>query len=100
MTSAILLFKIELPITNSRSAGIAWVELSSGAFWAMTVPPGQVLDELTRIRPAEVLLAESGPMEMGGSSTEHHVGCRSCGAGVRTEDPLRSRQGWNRRVER
>ena len=49
--------------------------------------------------PAEAW-AESGPMEMGGSSTEHHVGCRSCGAGVRTEDPLRSRQGWNRRVER
>jgi len=39
-------------------AGVAWVELSSGAFWATTAPPGHVLDELVRIAPAEVLLGE------------------------------------------
>jgi len=36
-------------------AGLAWVELSSGAFWAMTAPAEGVLDELVRIRPAEVI---------------------------------------------
>ena len=40
------------------SAGLAWAELSSGAFWAMTVPADHVLDELTRIGPAEVIFAE------------------------------------------
>ena len=41
-------------------AGIAWVELSSGAFWTMCVPAGSALDELIRIRPAEVLFADGG----------------------------------------
>ena len=41
-------------------AGLAWVELSSGAFWAMTVPADHVLDELVRIRPAEVVFPEGG----------------------------------------
>jgi len=40
------------------SAGLAWAELSSGAFWAMTVPADHVLDELTRIGPAEVIFPE------------------------------------------
>jgi len=45
------------------TAGIAWVELSSGAFWAMTVPSDHVLDELTRIHPAEVILAEGSGLD-------------------------------------
>jgi len=43
--------------------GIAWVELSSGVFWTMLTPAEHVLDELVRIRPAEVLFAESGPYD-------------------------------------
>ena len=39
-------------------AGVAWVELSSGLFQLMDVPTRGLLDELTRIRPAEVLLPE------------------------------------------
>jgi len=38
--------------------GVAWTELSSGAFWAMLCPADHLLDELVRIRPAEVLLPE------------------------------------------
>ncbi len=45
------------------NVGIAWTELSSGAFWTMTSPAEHVLDELTRIRPAEVLYAESSPAD-------------------------------------
>jgi DNA mismatch repair protein MutS len=44
-------------------AGIAWVELSSGAFWAMLTSPQHVLDELVRIRPSEVLLAEGSSQD-------------------------------------
>ncbi len=40
------------------TVGLAWVELSSGAFQAMTVPADSALDELVRIRPAELLLPE------------------------------------------
>ncbi len=43
---------------GANSAGIAWVELSSGAFWAMCVPADHVTDELIRVRPAEVILPE------------------------------------------
>ncbi|MFP4105150.1 MAG: DNA mismatch repair protein MutS [Phycisphaerae bacterium] len=42
------------------AVGLAWVELSSGAFWTMTLPPNQLLDELVRIGPAEVIFPESG----------------------------------------
>lgn len=43
--------------------GIAWVELSSGAFWTMKAPSDHVLDELVRIGPAEVLFAEGSPLD-------------------------------------
>ena len=43
---------------DSAPGGLAWAELSSGAFWAMTVPADHVLDELTRIGPAEVIFPE------------------------------------------
>ncbi|MDY6914668.1 MAG: DNA mismatch repair protein MutS [Planctomycetota bacterium] len=45
---------------NCKSVGVAWVELSTGAFWAMTTSAENLLDELIRIRPAEVLFSDSG----------------------------------------
>jgi len=47
----------------SDQAGLAWVELSSGAFWAMRSPADHMLDELIRIRPAEVIFPESSPQD-------------------------------------
>ncbi len=44
--------------TAAPQAGIAWVELSSGAFWIMTTPAQHMMDELVRIGPAEVLFPE------------------------------------------
>ena len=38
--------------------GIAWVELSTGAFFVTEVPEDRLADELARIEPAELLLAE------------------------------------------
>ncbi|MDG2385548.1 MAG: DNA mismatch repair protein MutS [Pirellulaceae bacterium] len=42
----------------SNTAGLAWVELSTGKFFATTVPRDQVADELSRIQPAECLAGE------------------------------------------
>jgi DNA mismatch repair protein MutS len=39
------------------------VELSSGAFWAMTVGADHVMDELVRIGPSEVIYAEGGSFD-------------------------------------
>ena len=39
-------------------AGLAWVELSTGACVAASGSEGQVLDEIARLRPAEVLVPE------------------------------------------
>ncbi len=46
------------PQTKDSQVGIAWVELSSGAFWAMTSPAEHLTDELIRIAPAEVIFPD------------------------------------------
>ncbi|HDY65360.1 MAG TPA: hypothetical protein ENH84_03895, partial [Phycisphaerae bacterium] len=48
---------------GANSVGIAWVELSSGAFWAMCAPADHAADELVRIRPAEVIFPEGGKFD-------------------------------------
>ncbi len=40
------------------TAGLAWVELSTGRFYAATFPPERLADQLARIDPAEYLVAE------------------------------------------
>ena len=48
---------------KADGVGLAWVELSSGAFEAMEAPAEHWLDELVRLRPAEVLLAEGSAFD-------------------------------------
>jgi DNA mismatch repair protein MutS len=43
---------------NGYRAGLAWVELSTGACIATSGSEGQVLDEIARLQPAEVLVPE------------------------------------------
>jgi len=43
---------------DGQKAGLAWVDLSTGAFFARDLPRTAVLDELTRLRPRECLMAE------------------------------------------
>jgi DNA mismatch repair protein MutS len=43
---------------GSATAGLAWVELSTGDFQAADIPLGQLADELHRLEPSEGLLAE------------------------------------------
>src|SRR5205823_11392160 len=44
---------------EGQTVGLAWVELSTGAFWAADVPAHRLADELLRLAPAECLCAES-----------------------------------------
>ena len=44
--------------SNGYRAGLAWVELSTGACTASSGSEGQMLDEIARLRPAEVLVPE------------------------------------------
>ena len=50
------------------TAGLAWVELSTGRFWAAAVPASRLADELARINPAECLLAEEAELAIPASS--------------------------------
>ncbi|MCK5943031.1 MAG: DNA mismatch repair protein MutS, partial [Planctomycetes bacterium] len=43
---------------GKERCGIAWVELSTGAFFVVELPPERLADELARIEPAELLLSE------------------------------------------
>jgi DNA mismatch repair protein MutS len=45
-------------------AGIAWLNLASGEFRVAEVPLRKLADELQRIRPAEVLLADGGGLDL------------------------------------
>jgi len=54
------------PASEGAMAGVAWVELSSGAFQAMLSPREHAMDELVRIRPAEVIVPENSPMDATG----------------------------------
>jgi DNA mismatch repair protein MutS len=40
------------------TAGLAWIDVSTGRFWACTAPAARLRDELARIAPAECLLPE------------------------------------------
>ncbi len=48
-------------------AGLAWLNLASGEFRVAEVPVRRLADELQRIAPAEVLVAEAGGLEPAGS---------------------------------
>ncbi|HEX7377005.1 MAG TPA: DNA mismatch repair protein MutS, partial [Pirellulales bacterium] len=45
-------------IVPGKSVGLAWIDLSTGRFLAAEVPETRLADELARIAPVEVLLAD------------------------------------------
>jgi DNA mismatch repair protein MutS len=45
-------------IVTGEMAGVAWVELSTGRFFAATFPQERLADQLSRIDPAECLVSE------------------------------------------
>jgi len=52
--------------SDGSAAGLAWIELSTGEFRTLRLSQPEIIDELVRIRPAEVLLPE---LEMGNAAS-------------------------------
>ena len=71
--------------SNGYRAGLAWVELSTGACIAACGSEGQILDEIARLRPAEVLVPEMP------SGREHEFAQRIRGLGI---NAVTARAGW------
>ena len=67
-------------------AGLAWVELSTGACVATSGAEGQILDEIARLRPAEVLVPEHA------SGRPHEFAAAVEALGIRAA--LTARPGW------
>ena len=55
---------------SNDGLGLAWVELSTGAFSVMSVERDQLLNELVRLRPAECLFEESWRNKNKGATQE------------------------------
>src|SRR5688572_13574527 len=66
-------------------AALAWVELSTGTCVAMSGSEGQLLDEIARLRPAEILIPEHA------SGQPHEIGERIKAIGV---NAVTVRPGW------
>jgi DNA mismatch repair protein MutS len=66
-------------------AGLAWVELSTGACVAMSGSEGQILDEMARLRPAEVLVPELASGQL------HAISQQVEGLGIKA---VTGRAGW------
>jgi DNA mismatch repair protein MutS len=56
---------------NGDDGGLAWVELSTGEFQTLIVPSSQIIDELVRLRPAELLLPEIDMGDAAGLSAKY-----------------------------
>ena len=64
---------VATPNGKTTDVGLAWVELSTGRFSAASFSNARILDELARIDPAEVLLADDAP-SLAVSQVEASVG--------------------------
>ncbi len=53
------------PTTAAASTGLAWLDVSTGQFFAMDVPPNRLREELARIGPAECICPESQANALG-----------------------------------
>src|SRR5581483_3494712 len=71
--------------SEGYKAALAWVELSTGQFLAMSASEGQVLDEIARMRPAEILVPELP------SGQPHAIAERIKSLGI---NAITTRAGW------
>jgi DNA mismatch repair protein MutS len=71
--------------TDGYRAGLAWVELSTGDCVAASGSEGQILDEIARLRPAEVLVPELA------SGQPHAIAQQIQGTGIKA---VTARPGW------
>jgi DNA mismatch repair protein MutS len=71
--------------TDGYRAALCWVELSTGSCVAMSGSEAQVLDEVARLRPAEILIPELA------TGQPHHLSARIEALGITS---LTTRPGW------
>ena len=55
--------------TPRLEVGLAWVELSTGDFFAAVVPQSQLMEHLARIAPSEILYSDKESFELPGQNT-------------------------------
>ena len=67
-------------------AGLAWVDLSTGQFMAASGVEGEIVDEISRLRPAEILVPELP------SGAPHDIAGRIEAQGIKALTP---RPGWH-----
>ncbi len=78
-------------VPAGEQLGIAWVELSTGQFWASTVPLTRLSDELARIDPAECLVPEADSNKSSETTTfQLHLTAALAGR----DWPLTRRPAW------
>jgi DNA mismatch repair protein MutS len=71
--------------SDGYKAGLAWTDLSTGACVGMSGSEGQVLDEIARLKPAEILVPELP------SGQAHEIGARIKSLGI---NAITIRPGW------
>jgi DNA mismatch repair protein MutS len=71
--------------TDGFRAGLTWIELSTGTCVGMSGSEAQVLDEIARLRPVEILTPEHA------TGQPHEFGNRIAALGIKT---ITSRPGW------
>jgi DNA mismatch repair protein MutS len=52
-------FLAAVSLNKTKTAGISWVDISTGHFFAQQLPEDKLLDELLRLAPAECLLPDT-----------------------------------------
>ncbi|KAH8100583.1 muts domain V-domain-containing protein [Cristinia sonorae] len=53
------LLAVAQDVSDDRSVGLAWIDVSTGDFFTLQTPPDGLLDHLVRINPKEVVLERS-----------------------------------------
>ena len=48
-------------VVSGETVGLAWIDISTGRFFAATFPSDRLADELARIGPAEILVSDDAP---------------------------------------
>src|SRR5450432_2483580 len=71
--------------TNGFRTGLVWIELSTGACTATSATEDQVLDEIARLKPAEVLIPDNP------SGEPHEIGKKIEALGIKA---ITIRPGW------
>ncbi|HEV2292821.1 MAG TPA: DNA mismatch repair protein MutS [Tepidisphaeraceae bacterium] len=71
--------------SDGYRAALVWVELSTGSCVGMSGSEGEVLDEISRLRPAEILIPEHA------SGQPHEIGTRIKALGI---NAITVRPGW------